>query len=185
MYPVSESFLQAVQENTRKYYWTGKITTKNGVVYDFGAEDIVKGSGYISAQCCGSTEIELGTVYAAEMGVTLLSDIDRYTLEDALVEVFYHLRISKSRSSGDLNPEYDQAVEADGNYETIPMGVFEVSEANRTVKCLELKAYDYMLRFEKDFNGFETICPALHLGRHQLVFDARHPVLRSLVVPWQ
>ncbi len=43
MYPVSESFLQAVQENTGKYYWTGKITTKNGVVYDFGAEDIVKG----------------------------------------------------------------------------------------------------------------------------------------------
>ena len=75
MYPVSEAFLQAVQENTRKYYWTGKITTKNGVVYDFGAEDIVKGSGYISAQCCGSTEIELGTVYAAEIGVTLLSDI--------------------------------------------------------------------------------------------------------------
>ena len=157
LYPVSEDFLQAVQENTRKYYWTGKITTKNGVVYDFGAEDIVKGSGYISAQCCGSTEIELGTVYAAEMGVTLLSDIDRYTLEDALVEVFYHLRISRSRSNSDLNPEYDQAVEADGIYETIPMGVFEVSEANRTVKCLELKAYDYMLRFEKSFNGFETV----------------------------
>ena len=107
MYPVSESFLQAVQENTRKYYWTGKITTKNGVVYDFGAEDIVKGSGYISAQCCGSTEIGLGTVYAAEMGVTLLSDIDRYTLEDALVEVFYHLRISRSRSSSNLDPDYD------------------------------------------------------------------------------
>lgn len=154
---MSDAFLQAVQENTRKYYWTGKITTKNGVVHDFGAEDIVKGSGYISSQCCGSTEIELGTVYAAEMGLTLLSDIDRYTLEDALVELFYHLRISKSRSSGDLDPDYDQAVEADGIYETIPMGVFEVSEANRTVKCLELKAYDYMLRFEKDFNGFETV----------------------------
>ena len=40
LYPVSEDFLRAVQENTRKYYWTGKITTKNGVVYDFGAEDI-------------------------------------------------------------------------------------------------------------------------------------------------
>ncbi len=157
LYPVSDAFLQAVQENTRKYYWTGKITTKAGVVYTFDAEDILKGSGYISVQCCGSTEIELGTVYAAEMGVTLLSDIDRYTLEDALVEVFYHLRISRSRSSGDLDPDFDQAVETDGIYETIPMGVFEVSEANRTVKCLELKAYDYMLRFEKDFNGFETI----------------------------
>lgn len=31
MYPVSEAFLRAVQENTRRYYWTGKITTKGGV----------------------------------------------------------------------------------------------------------------------------------------------------------
>ena len=170
MYPVSESFLQAVQENTRKYYWTGKITTKNGVVIDFGAEDIVKGSGYISAQCCGSTEIELGTVYAAEMGVTLLSDIDRYTLEDAWVELSYHLRISKETdleafeeayeqehgSGGD----YDWTAETDGIYETIPIGIFEVSEANRTVKCLEIKAYDYMLRFERNFNRNQNVSPA-------------------------
>lgn len=32
-----------------------------------------------------------------------------------------------------------------------------MSEANRTIKCLELKAYDFMLRFEKSFNGFETV----------------------------
>ena len=130
MYPVSEEFLAAVQENVRKYFWTGRITTKAGAVYEFGAEDIVKGSGYISSQCCRSTEIELGTVYAAEMGITLLTDIDRYTLEDALVELFYHLRLP------------------DGTYETVPMGMFEVTEANRTVKCLEIKAYDYMLRFD-------------------------------------
>lgn len=139
MYPVSKAFLQAVQENSRKYYWTGKITTKASVEYPFGYEDIVKGSGYITAQCCGSTEIELGTVYAAEMGITLFSQIDRYTLEDAKVELSYHLRT------------------ADGSFEEVPMGVFEVSEANRTAHCLELKAYDYMLRFEKSFNGFETI----------------------------
>ena len=157
MYTVSDAFLQAVQENTRKYYWTGKITIKNGVVYEFGAEDIVKGSGYISGQCCGSAEIELGTVYAAEMGITLLSDIDRYTLEDALVELFYHLRISKCRDPAELDPDYEQTVEADGIYEKIPMGLYEVSEANRMVKCLELKAYDFMLKFEKDFNGFQTV----------------------------
>ena len=46
MYPVSEAFLQAVQGNTRKYYWTGKITTTGGVVYPFDQEDIVKGSAY-------------------------------------------------------------------------------------------------------------------------------------------
>ena len=93
MYPVSEAFLQAVQENTRSYYWTGKITTKAGVEYAFGAKDIVKGSGYITRQCCGSMEIELGTVYAAEMGITLFSDIDRYTLEDAVITLSYHLKL--------------------------------------------------------------------------------------------
>ena len=139
MYPVSEAFLRAVQENTRRYYWTGKITTKGGAVYPFGYEDIVKGSGYVSAQCCGSAEIELGTVYAAEMGVTLFSQIDRYTLDGARVELSYHLRV------------------ADGSFEEVPMGIFEVSEANRRLHCLELKAYDYMLRFEKSFNGFEAV----------------------------
>ena len=139
MYPVSEAFLQAVQGNTRKIYWTGKITTVAGVEYFFTQEDIVKGSGYITAQCCGNSEIELGAVYAAEMGISLFLDIDRYTLEDAKMELSYHLRL------------------ADGSYEAVPMGIFEVSEANRTAHVLELKAYDYMLRFDRDFNGFETI----------------------------
>ena len=139
MYPVSVAFLQAVQGNTRKYYWTGKITTAAGAEYPFTQEDIVKGSGYITAQCCGNSEIELGAVYAAEMGISLFLDIDRYTLEDAEVELSYHLRL------------------ADGAYEAVPMGIFEVSEANRTVHVLELKAYDRMLRFDRAFNGFETI----------------------------
>ena len=78
-------------------------------------------------------------MYAAEMGISLFLDIDRYTLEDAEVELSYHLRL------------------ADGTYEAVPMGIFEVSEANRTVHVLELKAYDRMLRFDRAFNGFETI----------------------------
>ena len=139
MYPVSEAFLQAVQINTRKYYWTGKITTTAGLEYPFTQKDIVKGSGYITAQCCGNSEIELGAVYAAEMGISLFLDIDRYTLEDAEVELSYHLRL------------------ADGAYENVPMGIFEVSEANRTMHVLELKAYDRMFRFDRAFNGFETI----------------------------
>ena len=157
MYPVSQAFLNAVKANNRKYYWTGKITTTAGTVYNFDQEDMVKGSGYITSQCCGSTEIELGTVYAAEMGISLFSEINRYTLEDAIVELFYHLKISNSRSSTDLDPNYDQSIEADGIYETIPMGIFEVSEANRKAKSLEIKAYDYMVRFEKNFTALESI----------------------------
>lgn len=131
MFEVSEKFKNAVRQNTRKYEWYGSITTKAGRVYEFDAKDIVKGSGYIKWQCCSDTEIELGTVYAAEMGITLFSEIDRYTLEDAVVRLYYSLTLM------------------DGTIETIPMGIFEISEANRKVRTLEIKAYDYMLRFEK------------------------------------
>ena len=134
MYPVSEAFMATIESNSRNFYWTGSITTKNHLTYNFTNQDIVKGSGYITRQCCGSTEIELGTVYASELGITLLSDIDRYMLDEAEVKLLFHLLLPN------------------GSEETIPMGIFEVSEANRTIHCLELTAYDYMLRFEKDLN---------------------------------
>lgn len=138
MYPVSDEFLQVVQKNTRSFYWSGKITTANGTEYPFTNGDIVKGSGYITHQCCGGSEIELGTVYSAELGISLFLDIDRYTLDSAQVELFYHLCLDG------------------GTVETIPMGVFEVSEANRTITCLEIKAYDRMLWLEKSFAGATT-----------------------------
>ena len=131
MYPVSDKFMETVQKNTRTFYWTGSITTKTNQTYEFGNDDIVKGSGYITRQCCGSTEIELGTVYSAEMGISLYSDVDRYTLDGAEIRLSFHL------------------VYGDETEEEVPMGVFEVSEANRAIRCLELKAYDYMLRFDK------------------------------------
>ena len=134
MYPVSEKFLEQIDSNSRNYYWTGTITTKSKKTYDFGNDDIVKGSGYITRSCCGSNEIELGSVYAAEMGISLFSTIDRYTLDGAEVKLFFHL------------------VFPDKTEETIPMGIFEVTEANRNFKTIEIKAYDYMLRFDKKLN---------------------------------
>lgn len=41
MYQVSAAFLSAVKANTRKYYWTGRITAKVGVVHEFDQNDIV------------------------------------------------------------------------------------------------------------------------------------------------
>lgn len=142
MYPVSDAFMQAIKSNTRKYYWTGTITTSDKKTYEFGNEDIVKGSGYISRQCCGSSEIELGSVYAAELGISLFCDIDRYTLDGAEIELWFHLRLD------------------DDSTESIPMGVFYVAEANRRIKTLELKAYDGMLNLDKSFNkGLSSAAP--------------------------
>ena len=142
MYPVSDAFMQAIKSNTRKYYWTGTITTSDKKTYEFENEDIVKGSGYISRQCCGNSEIELGSVYAAELGISLFCNIDRYTLDGAEIKLWFHLLLD------------------DGSTESIPMGVFYVAEANRRIKTLELKAYDGMLNLDKSFNkGLSSATP--------------------------
>ena len=133
MYSVSNDFLTEISRKAREFYWTGTITTKDGTVYSFTNEDILKGSGYITRSCCGNSEIELGSVYAAELGISLFSDVDRYSLDDAEIKLYFHLRLQ------------------DNSIETIPMGIFEIKEANRAIKTLEIKAYDYMLRFDKPF----------------------------------
>ena len=159
MYPVSTAFLNAVKAKTRKYYWSGTITTKGGATYDFGPDDVVKGSGSLSAQCCDSNEIEIGTVYASEFDISLFQSFfsgDRYTLNDSIVRPIYHLRISTSLDPGEVDPNYNQELEEDGIYECVPAGVFEVSEANWAVKSIEIKSYDYMVRFEKSFKSNDS-----------------------------
>lgn len=166
MYPVSEKFLRTISQNARRFYWTGTITTKAGQTYIFENKDIVKGSGYITRSCCGSNEIELGSVYAAELGISLFLDVDRYSLEDAEITLSFHL------------------VFPDGTEEEVPMGIFEITEANRSVKFLQIKAYDYMLRFDKDvnieatsgtvYNYVHTICEecGVEMGQTKEELDA-------------
>ena len=145
MYPTSEEYKTVIKKNSRKFYWTGNIILKDETIIPFTNKDILKGSGYIHRSCSGSSELEIGTVYAGEFGISLFSDIDRYSLEDSKLELFYHQELENKK------------------IETIPMGIFDVTEANRSKKILELKGYDYMLRFDKNFPVTDTFGTAFEL----------------------
>lgn len=138
MYAVSDKFLKAINASSRTYSWKGTITLNNGNVINFDENDILKGSGYINRQCCGSSEIEIGSVYAAEAVITLFTNADRYSFYGALLSLTFSLKLSN------------------GTYEDVPMGLFEISEANRHIRTVDLKGYDYMLRFDKTFNATTT-----------------------------
>lgn len=145
MYTTSEEYKTVIKKNSRKFYWTGNIILKDETIIPFTNKDILKGSGYIHRSCSGSSELEIGTVYAGEFGISLFSDIDRYSLEDSKLELFYHQELENKK------------------IETIPMGIFDVTEANRSKKILELKGYDYMLRFDKNFPVTDTFGTAFEL----------------------
>lgn len=145
MYPTSEEYRSAIKKNSRKFFWTGNIILKDETVIPFENKDTLKGSGYIHRSSSGSSELEIGTVYAAEFGISIFSDLDRYSLENSKIEFFYHQELENK------------------TIEIIPMGIFDVTEANRSKKILELKGYDYMLRFDKNFPVTDTFGTAFEL----------------------
>lgn len=138
MYPVSESYKQAIKSSSREFQWGGTLTTVNGRTYSFTNADIVKGSCSVTNQCCGNTEIEIGSVYSAELDINLYKNIDRHTLEGGQITLSFFLRLP------------------DNSLEEVPMGIFDISEANRGINYISIKAYDHMLRFEEDFDSDAT-----------------------------
>ena len=162
MYDVSQEYKTAIRRQTRKFEWQGTITTTAGKVYHFTTKDIVKGSGTLTRSCAGSTSLELGSVYAAELDISLFLDVDRYSLYDAVIDLSFVCRHSVKRVWSDLRPFTWGAMRTKrwndrGDTETIPMGKFVVSEATRTLTILQLKAYDYMLKFDKSMKNSGTV----------------------------
>ena len=162
MYEVSQEYKDAIRRQTRKFEWYGTITTKNGRIYHFTNRDIVKGSGTLTRSCAGSTSLELGSVYAAELDISLYLDVDRYSLYDAEIDLSFvcqhHVKnIWNNLRSFTWASRRSTTWNDRGTVETIPMGKFVVAEATRTLTVLQLKAYDYMLKFDKNMKNSGTV----------------------------
>lgn len=155
MYEVSEKYRETIRGRSRKLDWYGTITTPAGRVYHFTSKDIVKGSGTLTRSCSGSTSLELGSVYAAELDISLFLNVDRYSLYDAVIDLFFVCQHRATRRWNDLRSDsWGSIASTPWNVvytpETVPMGRFVISEATRTLTILQLKAYDFMLKFEKN-----------------------------------
>ncbi len=154
MYNVSEKYKEAIRAHTRKYEWVGTITTTGGKVYSFTMKDIVKGSGSITRSCANSTSLEMGSVYAGELDISLFLDADRYSLYDAVIDLSFVCQHRVMRIWDDVKGLTWNAIRSTrwnsgGTAETIPMGKFVIAEATRTLTIVQLKAYDYMLKFDQ------------------------------------
>ena len=155
MYEVSEKYREAIRGRSRKFDWYGTITTPTGRVYHFTSKDIVRGSGTLTRSCSGSTSLELGSVYAAELDISLFLNVDRYSLYDAVIDLFFVCQHRATRRWNDLRSDsWGSIASTPWNVvytpENVPMGRFVISEATRTLTILQLKAYDFMLKFEKN-----------------------------------
>lgn len=136
MYNVSDAYKVAMKRPVQQGRVRG--TLQSGLSsYDFDENNIGKGTLSLTNQCSGNDNVEIGTVYTAELSMTLIGiDIERYSLQESVIIPRHELR-------------------TDNGYEPIPLGVFTIKEADWTMEGAEIKAYDNMVKLEKTCN-FKT-----------------------------
>lgn len=92
---------------------------------------IQKGSFRISNQCSSNDNVEIGTVYTGELTAVFLDmGLQRYVMNGAVITPYLELL-------------------TENGYESVPLGVFNVTEANWTTFGIEVTAYDNMAKFDK------------------------------------
>lgn len=127
MYAVSDGYKIAMKKPVQRFRMTGTVS---GI--SFTDDNILKSSFSITNQCCDDTEMKIGQVYVGELNVTLISmNLEKYSLIDkAIVPIFGRMLES-------------------AEYEDVPLGVYNISEAEWTASGLVIKAYDNMSKLDK------------------------------------
>lgn len=134
MYNVSEEYIDALGHPVQDYKLNISI---DGVTYD--ASVVVGGSFTITNQCSEGDTVQIGSVYCAELKMTIKNGtVERGSWEGAVITA-------------------SEGMHTENGYEFVPLGVFTVAEANHTEDGVQIVAYDNMLKFDKDFNLSSTI----------------------------
>ena len=140
-YPTSDLYKESINNLSRTSYIDGTLTTVTGKKIDITNETISQGSFYITNQCVSSDAFAYGSVFAAETGITLKIEFDRYSLYDAEIILNFNLLLSN------------------GTYEKVPLGKFYVNEPNIVGKNISIKAYDKMIMLEEILDTSTTGTP--------------------------
>lgn len=146
MYAVSEGYKKAMKSRVQRFGVSGSITTKTTGTHLFTESNILDGSMSLTNQCCSGDEIQIGTVYTAELTFTLMLEIKRYTLEDADIELHFGQVLS------------------DWTVEQLPAGRYTIGEANWGRSGVEITAYDYMDKFNQPYKSQSVGTPYEYLS---------------------
>lgn len=140
MYPTSNGYKSAIKAQTVNYTWNGTITFADGQRISFNNENIDQNKSKITKQCVSGESLEIGTVFASELKLTLRDTSDwkisskSYNYYDSIIRINFVLEYKDNGQT---------------RYETVPCGIFKVTEAERTYHTVSLVAYDYASNFTK------------------------------------
>ena len=113
----------------------GTLTLTNGTVLNLDAADLMSGSLTLDNQCVTGEELAFGCAYLGQAALNLRTDLSRYAFYGAKLVLHYGLQLPG------------------GRWETVPLGVYTVAEAERRALYVSIKAYDNILALQQKYDG--------------------------------
>lgn len=135
IYSVSDAYKTAIRARTRTDRVTGTLTLTNGTVLNLDAADLMSGSLTLDNQCVTGEELAFGCAYLGQAAFNLRTDLSRYAFYGAKLVLHYGLQLPG------------------GRWETVPLGVYTVAEAERRALYVSIKAYDNILALQQKYDG--------------------------------
>ena len=135
IYSVSDAYKTAIRARTRTDRVTGTLTLTNGTVLDLDAADLMSGSLTLDNQCVTGEELAFGCAYLGQAALNLRTDLSRHAFYGAKLVLHYGLQLPG------------------GRWETVPLGVYTVAEAERRALYVSIKAYDNILALQQKYDG--------------------------------
>lgn len=143
MYPVSAVFKEKIKNLDRVFQANIQIQHSQGVL-NLGDADIAQGSlSYTEASQAGE-DFTVGGVVASDLRVEILNKPEYATIE------FIGATLTAS-----IGLEV-----AENTFEYVPLGIFNIDEANRQRNVIGIKAIDNMIKFDKPYSRSNLIYPA-------------------------
>lgn len=123
MYSTSATFQTKIKDVIRGIHWSGTISTPTPI--SFSDSNII--SGTLTRSISGES-LEVGTVYSSQLSLEVdLPSVSRYEL--------YGCEITLNMT-------------LDGATDTVPMGVFTITEALQSASKITITAFDSMIKFD-------------------------------------
>lgn len=161
MYPVSELARQIIDSDDRSMEWAGTITLSDGTIRNYDMSNIVQGTCFLRTSCNAPW---IGQTVSTELSTQLYIDIDSEKLKNAVISMNCRvLSLIGVQTWGDLLPYTWNDVsgmtwgEENKRLSTrIPMGVFTVQKARRSINSIQLTAYDNMSKFDVEISNITS-----------------------------
>ena len=144
MYPTSNAYKTAIRQASRPYDTVyGTVTFTNGDVDTINDSTLPADAISISKQCIGDGALEFGGVYLSTLKLDIITDRARYDYYDARIELFYKIKVGTETVEGVTTPVY----------ETIPLGIYKVADAERKSNKVSVTAYDSLTLLDIPIGG--------------------------------